>query len=200
MLPSIIRRSRLMLNYKRIAARPDFLMWKLKGSPRPKVPHLIKQRTVLEYAQRFHLPVLIETGTQYGQMVSAMRTRFREIYSIELDGTNYALAVKNFASYRQHIHLLQGDSAIALPQLLQSISEPCLFWLDGHSHETPIMDELRAVFSHGAHHHVILIDDAVCFGGSKFYPTLDAVKALTEAHWPKATLEVQDNIIRIHQG
>ena len=53
---------------------------------------------MLEYAQRFHLPVLIETGTQYGQMISAMRTRFREIYSIELDGTNYALAVKNFAT------------------------------------------------------------------------------------------------------
>ena len=199
MLPSLIRRSRLVFFYKRISAEPDFLLWKLKGSPRPKVPHLIKQTAVREYAKRFHLPILIETGTQYGQMINAMRKYFREIYSIELDDTMYALAIKNFAS-QKHIHLLHGDSAVELPKLLPSISEPCLLWLDGHSDKTPIIDELRAVFSHGPCKQVILIDDAHCFGSSKFYPAMDAVRELTAQHWPGATVEVRDNIIRIHQG
>jgi hypothetical protein len=197
MLPSFIGRSRLVFFYKRIAAAPDFLVWKLKGSPRPKVPHLMKQRTVREYARRFQLPVLIETGTQFGQMIGAMENDFRDIYSIELDDTNYALAVKNFAK-QPHIHLLHGDSASELPKLLKSISEPCLFWLDGHSDKTPIMQELRAVFGHGQSKHVILIDDAHCFGSSKFYPAIDTVRDLTAQLWPGATLEVRDNIIRIH--
>jgi 16S rRNA A1518/A1519 N6-dimethyltransferase RsmA/KsgA/DIM1 with predicted DNA glycosylase/AP lyase activity len=197
MLPGFIRRTRLVFYFKRIAGEPDFLMWKLKGSPRPKVPHLLKQRTVREYGERFGLPVLIETGTQYGQMVNAMRKRFREIYTIELDDTNYSLAVRNFARHK-HIHVLHGDSAVELPKLLQSIAEPCLFWLDGHSDKTPIMDELRAVFSHKPHRHVVLIDDARCFGSSPYYPTLDAVRELAAQLSPGSTVESRDNIIRIH--
>jgi 16S rRNA A1518/A1519 N6-dimethyltransferase RsmA/KsgA/DIM1 with predicted DNA glycosylase/AP lyase activity len=197
MLPGFIRKTPLVFHFKRFAAEPDFLMWKLKGSPRPKVPHLLKQRTVREYGQRFHLQVLIETGTQYGQMVNAMRKSFRAIYTIELDGTNYRLAVHNFASHK-HIHVIQGDSAVQLPKLLESITEPCLFWLDGHSEKTPILDELRAVFNHKPHRHVILIDDARCFGASPYYPTLEAVRELTNQLYPGATVEARDNIIRIH--
>jgi hypothetical protein len=197
MLPSIIRRSRLVFYYKKIAAEPDFLLWKLKGSPRPRVPHLVKERTLREYGDRFHLEVLIETGTQYGQMINAMRKHFRDLYSIELDDTNYALAVRNFAPY-SYVHLRHGDSAVELPKLLQSIAEPCLFWLDGHSDRTPVMDELRAIFAHGRQH-VILIDDAHCFGASRNYPTLEAVRELAAKHCPGAQMQVQDNIIRIHQ-
>ncbi len=198
MLPGFIRRSRYVLFYKNFAAEPDFLLWKLKGSPRPRVPHLIKQRTVREYAQRFQLPVLIETGTQFGQMIHAMRKDFREIYSIELDENRHAMAVRNFAG-QPHIHLLCGDSAVELPKLLESIHESCLFWLDGHTHETPIMDELQAVFTHGQYKHVILIDDARCFDSSKYYPTLDAVRELTARYYPGATIDVRDNVIRIHR-
>ena len=79
MLPSIIRRSRLIIFYKRMAAMSDYLFWKLKGSPQPRVPHLIKQRALREYAKRFQLPVLIETGTQFGQMIDAVEKYFREI-------------------------------------------------------------------------------------------------------------------------
>ena len=39
----------------------------------PRSPHLLKQKTVLEYARRYNLKTLIETGTYYGEMVAAMR-------------------------------------------------------------------------------------------------------------------------------
>ena len=198
MLPATIRRSRLIFFYKRISVGPDFLLWKLRGSPSRRIPHLVKQRVLREYADRFQLEILIETGTQYGQMVNAMRKQFRDIYSIELDDTNYALAIRNFAQHEQ-IHLLHGDSAVELPKLLPSISEPCLFWLDGHSDQTPVMDELQAIFTHGSYRHVILIDDAHCFGSSTYYPTLDAVRDLAAKHYPGATMEVRNNIIRIHK-
>jgi hypothetical protein len=92
---------------------------------------------------------------------------------------------------------LHGDSAVELPKLLQSISEPCLFWLDGHSDKTPVMEELHAIYTHGAYKHVILIDDANNFGTGEFYPTMDAVRELTAREWPGAVVEVRDNIIRI---
>ena len=56
----------------------DFLWWKLRGSP-ARTPHLVKQRTVAEYAERYGLRVLVETGTYHGDMVAAMRKRFDEI-------------------------------------------------------------------------------------------------------------------------
>ncbi len=197
MLPGPIRRSRLAIHYKRMAAWPDFLVWKLRGSPSPKVPHLVKQRTVREYARRFNLPVMIETGTQFGQMVSAMKKQFRAIFSIELDEENYRQAIRNFAHDR-HIHIVRGDSATELPKLLRSIREPCLFWLDGHSDKTPILEELWAVFGHQPYEHVILIDDAHCFGSSCHYPALETVRKLAAELHPTATVESRDNIIRIH--
>ena len=49
----------------------------------PSVPsHLLKQRTVRDYAQRYGLRVLIETGTYYGEMVAAMKKPLCEIHSV----------------------------------------------------------------------------------------------------------------------
>ena len=90
MLPSFIRRSRLIFLYKRMAAKPDYLFWKLKGSPRPRVPHLVKQTTLREYARRFQLPVLIETGTQVGQMIDAMEKRLGANAPPRSEGTDDA--------------------------------------------------------------------------------------------------------------
>lgn len=54
------------------------------GKPIPP-PHLIKQETVKEYAHKFSIDILIETGTYLGDMVFAMKDVFSQIYSIELD-------------------------------------------------------------------------------------------------------------------
>lgn len=48
-------------------------------------PHVVKVRTVLGYARRHQLRVLIETGTFEGEMVRKCRRAFREIYTVELE-------------------------------------------------------------------------------------------------------------------
>src|ERR1051326_2569108 len=58
--------------YKSLGHYPDYWYWKLRGEP-IRSPHLLKQRTVREYAQRYGLRVLVETGTYYGEMVAAMQ-------------------------------------------------------------------------------------------------------------------------------
>jgi len=49
------------------------------GSPPPS----IKQKIVKEYTRRFVIDTLIETGTYKGEMVSAIKNTFKEIFSID---------------------------------------------------------------------------------------------------------------------
>lgn len=182
-----------------------WLDWIRRGRPVPP-PHIVKQWCVLEYGRKFNLLVLVETGTYQGEMVRTVRSDFREIYTIELSDTLYAKASQLFASF-PHIHVMQGDSAKALGNVLTQVQEPCLFWLDAHysgegtalgDQETPLLAELDCIFDHMVRNHVILIDDARCFDGRGTYPALAEIEALVRKHRPAWVCKVQDDIIRIH--
>ena len=183
----------------------DYRRWKQAGRPAPP-PHFVKQRIIRSYAKRSGLKVLIETGTYLGDMVQATRGLFREIHSIELSADLYARAIARFRNANK-IHLYQGDSAVVLPQILQTMAEPCLFWLDGHysagitakgDRETPVMDELRSIFNSWRVEHVILIDDARCFDGTNEYPSLEDLKTFVDSRQPGLAFEVKDDVVRIH--
>jgi len=184
--------------YKNISAPIEYGLWKLKGSPQPKVPHLLKQHVIKEYARKYNLPVLIETGTNHAHMIYVQKDRFREIYSIELDEWRAGSARRKFGG-RPGIHILQGDSGDVLPKLLPSIKEPCLFWLDGHYWDisTPVKKEIDALFKHPIQNHVILIDDARWFDGRTDYPTIEELQQRVAREYPGHTMEVKDDIIRI---
>lgn len=174
-------------------------------------PHLVKQSVVKEYAKRFSLETLVETGTYLGFMVFSTKDTFRRIYSIELEENLYRRAKRKFSKFN-HVTILQGDSGEVLSKLLESLNEPCLFWLDAHHSSgaafktgrgkllTPISSELEHILSHAkAQGHVILIDDAREFTGENDYPTIDGLKELVFRLKPEFTLELQDDIIRIHR-
>src|SRR6476469_2602675 len=93
--------------YKALGHYPDYWYWKLRGEPR-RIPHLLKQRTVTEYARKFSLTPLVETGTYYGEMIAAVAHRFRRIYCIELDQRLAGLARGRFGKYR-HVEIIEGD-------------------------------------------------------------------------------------------
>ena len=181
--------------------------WLKKGKPIPP-PHLIKQETVKEYARKFSIQILIESGTYLGDMVFAMKNIFSEIHSIELDTNIYAKTKKRFANI-ENIHIIQGDSSKVLPELLTLINQPCLFWLDGHYSggitakgvlNTPILNELKSIFSHKITDHVILIDDARCFTGEEDYPSIKDLRNFISREKPSWVFEVKDDIIRIHKN
>lgn len=183
----------------------DLIKWVKSGRSGP-VPHLIKQATIKEYANKFNIHILIETGTFMGDMVSAMKDEFDTIMSIELSNNLYRRAKKKFSPF-PHIRICHGDSAKVLPNILSSIKQPVLFWLDGHysggftekgDFETPVRKELRCVLSHNIKNHVILIDDARCFTGQNDYPSLTELKELVLRNWPGADIEVKEDIVRIH--
>lgn len=148
-------------------------------------------------------------------MVSAVKNEFRSIFSIELDDVLFDAAKRNFEGL-EHVRILHGDSATVLPYVLAQVHGPCLFWLDAHysggitarsSVDTPILDELSQIF---ACHHiepVILIDDARLFAGPAVHPILDDswlmlsdLKRFILDVRPDWTVEVQDDIIRVHRS
>lgn len=180
--------------------------WLCCNKPVPP-PHIVKQLVVKEYAGKYDAPIFIETGTFRGDMVYAVKDIFREIYSIELSHELYKKAERRFSKYK-HISIVEGDSSKVLPEVLNRIEEPCLFWLDGHysagctakgDKETPIMEELNDIFQHSVDNHVILIDDAREFRGENDYPALEGLKELVLNKYPAYTFEVEDDIIRIHK-
>jgi len=104
--------------------------WERRGSP-PPPPRIVKQRTIKEFAERFGLRVLVETGTYYGDMVEAMKNYFSRIYSIELSNELYEKAKRRFTG-DDRIKIIHGDSGIELGKLIARLEQPALFWLDGH--------------------------------------------------------------------
>jgi len=164
-----------------------------------------KQGIIREFADRTGIRVFVETGTYLGDTLWASKGIFRELSSIELDRRLYEAACKRFAKY-DRIHLFRGDSAEVLPQVLDSINEPCLFWLDAHDsggmtaaypEKTPIWKELSWILGHLVKGHVLLIDDAPSFMTDPSYPSLDKIKALCQQHYPDSTFEIRGNVIVI---
>jgi predicted O-methyltransferase YrrM len=189
--------------YKALGHYPDYWYWNLRGRP-VRSPHLVKQRAVREYARRYGLRTLIETGTYYGEMVAAVKNDFDRIFSIEFNPGLARRAAQRFAS-DPRVRILEGDSQKVLPDLLNSISEPSLFWLDAgywgwaNLARDPerLSAELEAALSHPVKGHVVLMDDARMLDGRNGAPTYDELRARVVARFPGRRVESLHDIIRI---
>jgi hypothetical protein len=186
--------------YKRVAFVGEYVWWRLRGSPQPKVPHLVKQRTLTHFAREFKLQVLVEGGTNLGNMINVQKNRFREIYSIERDDYLAARAKRKFAA-RPNIHLFHGDSGEVLPRIVHAIKEPTLFWLDAHwgAESAPIRQELDCIYRHPVRDHVLLIDDARYFDGHGDYPSIEELREQATREYPGSVVESKDDIVRIYK-
>lgn len=127
---------------------------------------LLKQLQTL-----FQIHTFIETGTYLGQTTRAAAEVFPQVHSIELSQELYSLACIELNRY-QNIHLHQGNSGELLKQLLASVPEKTLFYLDGHysggitaqgALNTPILEELDAIEKAKKKDSIILIDDIRLF-------------------------------------
>jgi len=188
--------------YKSLSHYPDYWYWKLRPHP-VRSPHLLKQRTVVEYAQKFSLRTLVETGTYYGEMVAAVKNDFDRVYSIEYDPALAHRAARRFAG-DPRIRILEGDSAVVLPELLKSLGEPSLFWLDAgywgwdQLKRDPgrLSAEVEAILAHPVRH-VILMDDARMLNGQNGALTFAEFQSRVAARFPGRAIELRYDIVRI---
>ena len=139
----------------------------------------MKIAVVRYYLEKFGLRRFIETGTFYGAMTDIIARQGIFVDTIELQPF-LALRARRIFSARPDVRVHEGDSAVLLPELLASLEEPALFWLDAHwsggvtargSIDTPISVEIEAILRHPLPH-VVLIDDARQFDGTSGYPRL----------------------------
>lgn len=164
-----------------------------------------KRAEILKYAKVNNIKVFIETGTYKGETPAMLMDDFEVLHTIELSDELYKMATEKFAGTKVTTH--HGDSTQILPEIIKNINEPILFWLDGHYSnapfcakgelETPIIEELTSIFSSKKFPHIILIDDARCFGTEKDYPSIKELKKFVYSHYPKAKIEVMEDIIRV---
>jgi hypothetical protein len=159
------------------------------------------------YARQYGLRSFVETGTFFGEMVDALKNEFVRIQSIELDEFLYERARKRFLRY-PHISILHGDSGAKLPVALAAIEGPTLFWLDAHhsggitalgDEVSPILRELGHIFQSPINGHMVIIDDARLFGTDPGYPTLDKLRGFVSLKGPHWTVDLTNDVIRIHE-
>lgn len=171
---------------KAIRASVERILWRRMGRRPLPANELVtpsislrKQRLVRKYARRHRLRVFVETGTFQADMVYGLRASFARLVTIELDKGLHAKAAERMRPW-PHVEVLQGDSGEMLRQVLKSLDEPAVFFLDAHysggitasgTRLTPILDEVAAVLGHGVQGHVILVDDAWWHDGSDGKPT-----------------------------
>jgi hypothetical protein len=200
---SLLKQLPIYAGFKQLGHYPDYWYWKLRGEPR-RIPHLLKQRTVLEYAQRFGLTTLVETGTYYGEMIAAVAARFDQIYSIELDPRLAKLAQERF-DRQPHVHVIEGDSQSVVPNLLKQLERRCLWWLDAGycgwvgeiGNPNRLGSEFEVILADQRYEHIVLMDDADGINGEGNSPTLEQLIASIERNYPNRQVEVARNIIRI---
>lgn len=190
---------------KAIYHRDQLNKW--KNSPIGPAPHILKQITIQEYQQQSKSAILVETGTFLGDMVAAQLNFFKTIYSIEVSYPLFIQAESRFSNHLSRVKLLQGDSGNLLPEIVKSLSEKAIFWLDGHysggitskgESECPIIKELNSILPNTiTYQHIILIDDARCFTGEGDYPSIDEIERLVSKINPKYSVKVESDIIRI---
>ena len=174
----------------------------MRGRPE-RSPHLLKQKVVREYGEKFRLKTLVETGTYYGEMVAAMKRHFDCIYSIEFVRALAERAQRKFA-HDKHVRIICGDSRVVMPEVLALLNGPALFWLDAGYYgwvgkkedQQRLSAELEMILSH-PFPHVILLDDARGLTGRDGLLSVNDVKAYVEAKFPARTVRVEYDIMRV---
>lgn len=168
-------------------------------------PQAIKQGMLKKYCHLFELRTLVETGTYFGDMVDSMKHEVDKIYSVELSRKLFEKASNRFSA-DEHIEIINGDGGEKLPQIMQQLDQPALFWLDGHysagftakgESDTSILRELVAIFEAPNLDHVVIIDDARCFGSDAGYPTIDEIKKYVLSQRPDAQILIENDSIII---
>lgn len=181
--------------------------WRRRGKPIPP-PKTVKQRVLLDYATEYRLRVLVETGTFHGSMVEAVKSKFDRIYSIELSKELHEEAKERFRG-NPAVELILGDSGEELGNVMARIDQPALFWLDAHysggatakgEKDTPVYEELKQILGGKDRGHVIIIDDARCFGTDPAYPPIEDLMEFIKSTRRDLAISVEGDSIRITPG
>jgi hypothetical protein len=116
----------------------------------------------------------IETGTYYGQTCTALEPYFNKVYTIEISELYHTKAKNTYNGNK--INFILGDSSKVFENLLPTIQEKTIFFLDGHwsccdtgkgDKEVPLIEEIAHINNLFKNDAILIIDDYRLFGKSQ---------------------------------
>jgi len=116
-------------------------------------------------------PIFIETGTHIGTTTFACEPYFEKIYTIEIDKRMHRDLTSRYVGNK--IDFLLGDSCEIFPTLLPKVTDPTIFFLDGHwsgrgtgrgAKDCPLLEEVSLISKLFQHEAIVVIDDYRLFG------------------------------------
>jgi len=138
----------------------------------------------------------IETGTYYGDTIFALEPYFDKLYTIEFSEKYYNDTKNNYNGNK--INFILGDSSIVFETLLPTITDKCIFFLDGHwsggdtghsNKDCPLDEEIMHINNLFQQDAIIIIDDFRLFG-------LDKSSGKLGEDWSKINKENLLNILK----
>lgn len=116
-------------------------------------------------------PIFVETGTYQGETIFEMEKHFKQLHTIEIKEDFYQNVKSRYHGDKITFHL--GDSSDVLDDLVDTLTDNAIFFLDGHwsSGDTgkgvkdcPLVEEVKAITSKFKHGAILIIDDYRLFG------------------------------------
>lgn len=138
----------------------------------------------------------IETGTLDGATTFSLEPCFNKLYTIEFSEKHYNNTKNRYNGNK--INFILGDSAIVFESLLPTITDKCIFFLDGHwsggdtghsSKDCPLDEEITHINNLFTNDAIIIIDDFRLFG-------LDSSSGKLGEDWSKINKENLLNILQ----
>lgn len=130
--------------------------------------------------------VFVETGTAVGNTSIWASNFFDSVITVEYMEDLYRSCIERFWNIN-NIKLIHGDSSQWIDLIVHNVNEDAVWFLDAHNvnredglkppSETPVVDEIVAIFK-AAYNHIVIIDDLRLFGSEAGYPYLNEVRDL----------------------
>lgn len=170
-------------------------------------PEWEKHDYIRRWAKVTGYRTFIETGTYFGNTTAAVADVFDRCITIEYDETLYQHALAKFGG-RSNVTVYHGDSGVLMGEIVPTLTEPAIFWLDAHycggmsarsPKNPPVWQELDAVLAHPIKDHIIMIDDSRWFTGTGNYPGIRKLDAHVKRSDGGYQVTISHDIIHIYR-
>lgn len=134
------------------------------------MPSISKEFLLKLHADYTKYTTFIETGTLEGETTFAMEPLFDHLYTVEYSEKYFNRTRHNYAGDK--IHFILGDSGVVFSDLLPTIKDNAIFFIDGHwsSGDTgkstkycPLNEELMHINELFQNEAIIIVDDVRLF-------------------------------------
>jgi hypothetical protein len=124
------------------------------------------ERAFFKYLPEHVSDVFFETGTHEGiASRAASAAGYKKVITVEIDPNMHSRA-KELSENYNNIDFHLGSSTDMMRKLLPSIGGSITFWLDAHTGDCPLYEELDIISSLDRKDHTIMIDDMRIIGGA----------------------------------